>query len=339
MSSSTGSRRMRNVSPTTCTSVWRLPMCQARRASSCGLAAAISTSGSALPATRMIAPSSSTRPSPSFNAVACGRSSRKAVPPSPVNAIRRRRRSSASRITRSITRELSTEAALRTDDARRIRLLVLRILGEKLEIEDLLRRERTFFGKDVNSDPGFFRGNEGCCEVAFRHLLPLKFAQTGAVLDQINQSTPLLEDRADPTAAAPAGLILPFEKMRQQNLETALDLVLVTPPHALHLVDQVIQIEIVPAALAQKACLLLRPGVEIGLVQLVRARFGLGVGHTDILEQKVPLRHRQHLGRRAGQALAVGGHLVGLGGGRDVRNSDEVHNALHRDAAAGILNR
>src|SRR6516225_11298666 len=93
---------MRSRSPTISMSVWRLPICQARRANSSGLAAIISISGSGLPATRTIVPSSRTRPSPSRNAVACGRSSRKAVPCSPVSATLRRWRSSASRTTRSM---------------------------------------------------------------------------------------------------------------------------------------------------------------------------------------------------------------------------------------------
>ena len=57
-------------------------LCRSSRAGSpeASSAAATSTSASGLPATRTIAPSSSTRPSPSRSAVACGRSSRKMVP-------------------------------------------------------------------------------------------------------------------------------------------------------------------------------------------------------------------------------------------------------------------
>src|SRR3569623_914625 len=56
---------MRRRSPTICTSVCRLPMCQASRASACASAAAISTKGSALPAMRTKVPSSMTSASPS----------------------------------------------------------------------------------------------------------------------------------------------------------------------------------------------------------------------------------------------------------------------------------
>ena len=45
---------------------------------------------------------------------------------------------------------------------------------------------------------------------------------------------------------------------------------------------------------------------------LFAARFGVGVGHADSQNKKVALRHRQHLGGRAGQELAVGAHLVGF---------------------------
>ena len=122
MSSSTWSRRMRSLSPITCMSVWRLPMCQASRAKSCADAAVISSSGSGLPATRTMAPSSSTRPSPSRSAAACGRSSRNAMPPSPVKVTRRRWRSSASSTTRSMALAASQVPAVFTADARRIGL-------------------------------------------------------------------------------------------------------------------------------------------------------------------------------------------------------------------------
>ena len=56
---------MRILSPTICTSVWRLPRCQASRTASSALCAEISISASGAPATSTMAPSSSTRPSPS----------------------------------------------------------------------------------------------------------------------------------------------------------------------------------------------------------------------------------------------------------------------------------
>ena len=46
---------MRSLSPTICTSVWRLPRCQASCTSASGVRAATSTSGSACPATSTIA--------------------------------------------------------------------------------------------------------------------------------------------------------------------------------------------------------------------------------------------------------------------------------------------
>src|SRR5580692_7032034 len=123
MSSITWSRRMRRRSPTTCTSTWRLPICQASRANSWASAAAISTSRSAWPATRTMAPSSSRRPSPSRNAIACGKSSRKVVPRSPVNTMRRRWRPWASSVTQSIASAAFHAPAVLMSRARRIGLV------------------------------------------------------------------------------------------------------------------------------------------------------------------------------------------------------------------------
>src|ERR1700722_4383993 len=120
MSSITWSRRMRRRSPTICTSTWRLPICQASRANSWASAAAISTSGSAWPATRTMAPSSRMRPSPSRNAMACGRSSRNVVPRSPVSTMRRRWRPWASSVTQSIASAAFHAPAVLKSRARRI---------------------------------------------------------------------------------------------------------------------------------------------------------------------------------------------------------------------------
>src|SRR4051812_22086555 len=58
---------------------------------------------------------------------------------------------------------------------------------------------------------------------------------------------------------------------------------------------------------------------KIRIIKFVRAHPCFDLGHPEILKQKIPLRHRQHLGRRAGEELAVGAHLVGLGIDCDVR--------------------
>src|SRR5580698_6740000 len=98
-------------------------MCQASRANSWALAAAISMSGSAWPVTRTMAPSSSRRPSPSRNAMACGRSSRNVVPRSPVSTIRRRWRPWASSVTQSIASAAFHAPAVLISRARRIALI------------------------------------------------------------------------------------------------------------------------------------------------------------------------------------------------------------------------
>src|SRR5476651_2337280 len=93
---------MRILSSMICTSVWRLPRCQASRTQSSALPAEISTSFSRSPATSTIAPSSSTSPSPSRKLTGFAKSSRNSVPFSAVSTMRRRLRSPASSTTRSI---------------------------------------------------------------------------------------------------------------------------------------------------------------------------------------------------------------------------------------------
>src|SRR5262249_41823933 len=54
-------------------------------------------------------------------------------------------------------------------------------------------------------------------------------------------------------------------------------------------------------------------------------------------EQEIALSHWQHLGRRTGEQLAVGGHLVGFRIDLALGRRAVVHHALLRNAAAGIL--
>ena len=66
--------------------------------------------------------------------------------------------------------------------------------------------------------------------------------------------------------------------MSKENNEAVADFPLFRRPHALHLIDQIVQIEIIEAALPQQLRLLLRPDVEVGFVEVVAARFGLCIG-------------------------------------------------------------
>src|SRR5450755_4022001 len=59
-------------------------------------------------------------------------------------------------------------------------------------------------------------------------------------------------------------------------------------------------------------------------------------GHES--EKKIPLRHRQHLGGRAGEQLAVGAHLVGFRIDLDVWRGVVVDHVLFVDRAR-LLNR
>src|SRR5262249_56827218 len=59
-----------------------------------------------------------------------------------------------------------------------------------------------------------------------------------------------------------------------------------------------------------------------------------GQWHSELkyaLIQEIPLRHRQYLGRSAGEQLAVGTHLVGLGVDLDIRRRVVVVHALLRN--------
>ena len=71
-------------------------------------------------------------------------------------------------------------------------------------------------------------------------------------------------------------------------------------------------------------------------------RFALRLGSLDpgqiVSEQEIPLRHRQHLGRRAGEKFAVRGDLVGFRINGDVGRGVVVYHALFRNVA-GVLDR
>ena len=75
-----------------------------------------------------------------------------------------------------------------------------------------------------------------------------------------------------------------------------------------------------------------------GLRRLAVRLRGLDQGRSNVSEQEIPLRHRQHLGRRAGEQLAVGAHLVGFRIDLDVGRGAVVHHALLGDVA-GVLDR
>ncbi len=64
------------------------------------------------------------------------------------------------------------------------RLLNLEIFRKVCEIERLLGGKRAFVRKDVESDTSLFGGYERCCKIALGYLLPLEFAQAGAVLHE-----------------------------------------------------------------------------------------------------------------------------------------------------------
>src|SRR5271165_6181999 len=330
---------MRRCSPTISTSVWRLPMCQARRASACGVCAVTSTKGSRLPATRTIEPSSRTRPSPSRSTVACGRSSRNEVPPSAVSTMRRRWRSPASSTMRSMTRDLSSEAPRRTEDARRSGLFKRTVLGKKFQIKHFALIERALLWEYAEGNARLIRRKQPSPAVCSGDLLLLIIPEAGAVSDDISDLLALLKYGIAPAGSASTRLEFPFQEMSNKEDKAAANFALLRGPHAFHLVHQIVQVEIVEAALAQQPRLLLRPGEEVALVEAVRPGLGFAVGHACSLEQKVALRHRQHLGGRAGEELAVGAHLVGFRVDLDAGRGAVVHHALFGDAAAGVLHR
>src|SRR5271154_6069390 len=57
------------------------------------------------------------------------------------------------------------------------------------------------------------------------------------------------------------------------------------------------------------------------------------------LKQKITLRHRQHVGRRAGEQFAVGAHLVGLRINFDIGRSIVMDHALLGNFSTRILHR
>ena len=81
----------------------------------------------------------------------------------------------------------------------------------------------------------------------------------------------LLLDRQAPTVPPEAGLETPFQQMEQQHGQPALQLLLLTAPHAFDFLCKVLQVQIDVAALRrqppQPAGLILRPGKEVAVVE------------------------------------------------------------------------
>src|SRR5579871_1521028 len=64
---------------------------------------------------------------------------------------------------------------------------------------------------------------------------------------------------------------------------------------------------------------------------------GAGLGGSS--KQKIALRHRQCVRRRAGQKFAVGAHLVGLRVDREMRRRVVVHHTFLGDFSARVVHR
>src|SRR5690606_13423461 len=76
----------------------------------------------------------------------------------------------------------------------------------------------------------------------------------------------LFADGRAPTALAALGLQVPFEQMRQQDLQTVADFSAIAPSQALDLLGKIVAVERIKAAVSQKGSLL---GAPQGVVLLV----------------------------------------------------------------------
>jgi len=103
--------------------------------------------------------------------------------------------------------------------------------------------------------------------VALLELLPGIGAQAWAVARLLAQSTAMLGNRRQPASRAAARLELVLQEVLQDDDEIARDGVLAAYGQAFDLVDQVDEVQIAEAALAQEPGLLLDPQAVVALIE------------------------------------------------------------------------
>src|SRR5437016_3967729 len=190
---------------------------------------------------------------------------------------------------------------------------------QKSHIKNLINGERAAIWKRALPDAAF-RGclDNGDLVLLINHLSRI-ILETRAFLYQLPNLLSLLDKRSGPTSTARRRLVFPFEKMPESSAESAFDFPPVVAPQACDLLCEVIPIKPDRLPACERARLLFRPPVKIGVIEAREFRLPGRGSHETILKQKIPLRHRQDLGRLAGEKLAVRAHFIGFGIDLDVR--------------------
>jgi hypothetical protein len=119
-------------------------------------------------------------------------------------------------------------------------------------------------------------------------------AQARTVPQQPGQSSALLSNGTAPaTATLPAlGLIAPLQEMHDEDLKAMLQFPPVPFPQRLELLREVAIVKFAPLLSPQQGCLLLRPGIEVVIIERGgRSHGAFLMGLSFIVREVFLLRH------------------------------------------------
>jgi hypothetical protein len=143
--------------------------------------------------------------------------------------------------------------------------------GRKSGIEGLLERIDRDARQGVLCQPGVDQGLAAAILVALLELLAGVAAQARAGGQIVAEPTPVLEDRRQPAARAPARLILVLQQVLENDDQVAFDLHLLVNAQAFDLVDQIADVELLQLAFLEQPDLLFDPQAEVALVERLSA--------------------------------------------------------------------
>src|SRR5262245_3415595 len=123
---------------------------------------------------------------------------------------------------------------------------------------------------------GLIQRHESSMQITLRDSLRQSGVETRVLVEQPGEPPPLLPDRQPPTPACVGsrGTIVPHEEVRQHDLQTTFQGVLLAFAQALYLLGKVRIIERLRRPLPQPRRLVLRPGVKVSVIKATVAPHG-----------------------------------------------------------------
>ena len=142
-----------------------------------------------------------------------------------------------------------------------------RLVREKVRVESLLQRPGRSNRQCVRRKTGLDQRLTTAVPIALLEALASVRAQTRAGFQIITQPAAVLEDRGQPAPRASAGLVPVLQEVLENHHEVTSDRSSLARSQALHLVDQIGDVELLEPALAEQPRLLLDPEAEIAVVE------------------------------------------------------------------------